>query len=77
MVPRAALDEVVMGIARRLAERETVALAHIKRLMRASSQRSLLEQLASEQAAFIDCAGRPAFISAIDRFYAQRRPRSR
>lgn len=75
VVPQATLDEVVMGIARRLAGREAIALAHIKRLMRAASQKSLVEQLESEQAAFIDCARRPEFISAIDLFYAQRRPR--
>jgi 2-(1,2-epoxy-1,2-dihydrophenyl)acetyl-CoA isomerase len=76
VVPLAALNEVVMGMARRLAGREAVALAHLKRLIRSSSQKDLLEQLAAEQLAFNDCARRPEFISAIDRFYDQRRQRS-
>ncbi|MNP41705.1 4-chlorobenzoyl coenzyme A dehalogenase [compost metagenome] len=68
------LGEETALLARRLAQRETCALAHLKRLLRASFERRLSEQLDCEHAAFVDCARRPGFVAAIDDFYAKRGP---
>lgn len=70
--PAHALAEETLIAARRLALREPHVLAHLKRLMRASSGRALASQLDAEYEAFLDCAGRPEFVSAIDTFFAQR-----
>lgn len=70
------LEAETQAIAQRLAEREPHALAHLKRLMRASSLQTLDAQLDQEHAAFLDCAGRPEFTAAIDNFFARRGARS-
>jgi 2-(1,2-epoxy-1,2-dihydrophenyl)acetyl-CoA isomerase len=66
------LDEETAALAATLAQREPHALAHLKRLMRASMQQGLPEQLDAEYAAFLDCARRPEFAAAIDAFFARR-----
>ncbi|WP_020655278.1 enoyl-CoA hydratase/isomerase family protein [Massilia niastensis] len=60
------------ALAQALARREPHALAHLKRLLRASSLQPLHAQLDAEHAAFLDCAVRPQFAAAIDDFYARR-----
>jgi 2-(1,2-epoxy-1,2-dihydrophenyl)acetyl-CoA isomerase len=66
------LAEETQALARRLAQREPHALAHLKRLLRASSLQTLPDQLDQEYAAFLDCAKRPEFVAAIDDFFARR-----
>ncbi len=66
------LVEETQALALRLAQREPHALAHLKRLLRASSQQDLPAQLDAEYAAFLDCARRPEFATAIDGFFARR-----
>lgn len=66
------LAEETQALAQRLAQREPHALAHLKRLLRASSQQTLPVQLDEEHAAFLDCAQRPEFVAAIDGFFARR-----
>ncbi|WP_395407157.1 enoyl-CoA hydratase/isomerase family protein [Pseudoduganella sp. UC29_106] len=75
VVDREQLAEATLELARRLARREPHALAHLKRLLRGSSQRDLSTQLDEEHAAFLDCAVRPEFTAAIDAFYARRAAR--
>lgn len=75
VLPAHALADETLAAARRLASREPHALAHLKRLMRASSGRTLAAQLDAEYEAFLDCAGRPEFVAAIDTFFAQRAAR--
>ena len=67
-----ALETETAALARSLAAREPHALAHLKRLLRASTLQPLPAQLDAEHAAFRDCAGRPEFTAAIDAFYARR-----
>lgn len=72
VVDGADLAAATQALARQLAEREPHALAHLKRLLRASSLQPLQAQLDAEHAAFLDCAVRPEFAAAIDDFYARR-----
>ena len=66
------LADETQALAQRLAQREPHALAHLKRLLRASSLQALPAQLDDEYAAFQDCARRPEFVAAIDGFFAKR-----
>lgn len=75
VLPAPLLAEETLVAARRLAQREPHVLAHLKRLLRASSGRALGTQLDDEHEAFLDCAGRPEFVHAIDTFFAQRAAR--
>ncbi|HEY6611065.1 MAG TPA: enoyl-CoA hydratase-related protein [Pseudomonas sp.] len=70
------LAEATQELAERLASRAPQALAQLKRLLRASAENSLAQQLQAEHAAFLDCAQRPEFVTAIDAFYARRARRS-
>ncbi len=70
------LAAVTDDLAARLARREPHALAHLKRLLRLAGQQSLEAQLQAERAAFLDCAGRPAFAAAVDGFFARRAQRA-
>jgi len=72
VVDQEQLAEATLELARRLARREPHALAHLKRLLRGSSERDLAAQLEEEHGAFLDCAVRPEFTQAIDAFYARR-----
>ena len=67
------LAEATAEVAERLAERAPHALASLKRLLRSSLHHSLAEQLQLEHEGFLDCAGRPEFVTAIDAFYARRK----
>lgn len=69
------LEQETQAIAQRLAEREPHALAHLKRLLRASALQTLPQQLDAEYAAFLDCAQRPEFVAAIDAFFSRRAKR--
>lgn len=75
VIPSQGLADETLEVARRLARREPHALAHLKCLLRASSGRNLPDQLDAEYAAFLDCAARPEFVTAIDGFFAQRASR--
>lgn len=63
-----------MAFAQRLASGPSVALGHLRRLMRASFDRGLRSQLEAESAAFRHCAGSVDFKASIDAFFAKRRP---
>lgn len=76
VVPAEQLAEATDELAARLAERAPHALAQLKRLLRTSAENSLAQQLQAEHAAFLDCAQRPEFVTAIDAFYARRAARS-
>jgi len=67
------LAEATLELAERLAERAPHALANLKRLLRSALQQPLAEQLQAEHQGFLDCAGRPEFVAAIDAFYARRK----
>lgn len=67
------LAEATLEMAERLAERAPHALANLKRLLRSALQQTLSEQLDAEHQGFLDCAGRPEFVTAIDAFYARRK----
>ena len=71
VVPAAELDTQVQALAQRLAAGPTVALGHLRRLMRASFDRDLPAQLAAEAAAFIQCAETEDFRTGIDAFFAK------
>lgn len=71
------LEDATIALAQRLASREAGSMAHLKQLLRASSNRTLDEQLDAEHAAFLDCAQRPGFSAAIDNFFSQRSARTR
>lgn len=71
----AELDGRAEALARQLAGRHTHALGQIKRLMRSSMDHSLAEQLQREHDAFVACAGQPAFVDAVDGFFARRTAR--
>lgn len=71
VVPAAELDGAVAAVAQRLANGPTVALGHMRRLMRASFDRDLPTQLTAEATAFAHC-GRTADLPAgIDAFFTK------
>jgi 2-(1,2-epoxy-1,2-dihydrophenyl)acetyl-CoA isomerase len=72
VVPGEQLTEATAEMACRLTSYEPHALAHLKQLLRAAPERSLEAQLQAEEQAFLDCAARPEFKTAIDDFYARR-----
>jgi len=72
VVPADALDERTDALAAQLAARPTYALGRIKQLLRTSSEYSLNEQLQREHQAFLDCAGQPAFVQAVENFFSRR-----
>ncbi len=65
------LETEVKALAQRLAKGPTVALGHLRRLMRESFDRDLPAQLGAEAAAFIHCAETQDFKSGIDAFFAK------
>ncbi|MNE27296.1 4-chlorobenzoyl coenzyme A dehalogenase-2 [compost metagenome] len=73
VVAAESLAEATLELAERLAERAPHALASLKHLLRSSLQQSLADQLHAEHQGFLDCAGRPEFVTAIDAFYARRK----
>ena len=69
IVPAAELDSATTTLAQRLAAGPTVAYGAMKRLMRASMDRTLPEQLAAEKDAFVHCAGTEDFRTGVEAFH--------
>ena len=69
IVPAAELDSATTTLAQRLAAGPTVAYGAMKRLMRASMDRTLPEQLAAEKDAFVHCAGTEDFRAGVEAFH--------
>jgi 2-(1,2-epoxy-1,2-dihydrophenyl)acetyl-CoA isomerase len=65
------LEAEVNALAQRLARGPTRAYGHMRRLLRASFDRDLSEQLAAEAAAFADCARTEDFKAGVEAFYAK------
>jgi 2-(1,2-epoxy-1,2-dihydrophenyl)acetyl-CoA isomerase len=74
VLPATELDAATQQLAERLAAGPTVALGHMRRLMRASFDRSLPEQLAAEAHAFDACARTADLPAGIAAFYARQTP---
>jgi 2-(1,2-epoxy-1,2-dihydrophenyl)acetyl-CoA isomerase len=74
VVPLAELDGAVAEAATRLAAGPTLAVRNLKRLLRASLQRSLSEQLQAEAESFGQCAGTADFAEGIAAFLGKRPP---
>lgn len=72
IVPIEQLETEVQALAQRLAQGPTRALGHMRRLMRASWDRSLPQQLDAEAAAFGQCARTEDFRAGLDAFFAKR-----
>jgi len=77
VVPRAELDTEAEALAARLATGPTVALAHMRRLLRASWGATLEEQLESERAAMQACGGTADAREGVAAFVERRSPRFR
>jgi 2-(1,2-epoxy-1,2-dihydrophenyl)acetyl-CoA isomerase len=71
VVPAAALEAEASAFAQRLAKGPTVALGHLRRLMRHSFDNDLASQLDAEAAAFRSCAVTDDFKIGIDAFFAK------
>ncbi|WP_426305820.1 enoyl-CoA hydratase/isomerase family protein [Acidovorax facilis] len=69
VVPAAELVSATTTLAQRLAAGPTVAYGAMKRLMRASMDRTLPEQLAAEKDAFVHCAGTEDFRAGVKAFH--------
>lgn len=77
VVPAANLDAETAKLARRLAAGPGQAIARTKRLLQASSTRTLAEQLAAEQESFAACACTDDFAEGLAGFLEKRPPRFR
>ncbi len=71
------LDAEAQAIVRSLADGPTLALAHMRRLLRESWTTSLQQQLDAETAAMIDCGGTADAREGVDAFAARRAPEFR
>ena len=69
VVPGAELDSATATLAQRLANGPTLAYGAMKRLMRASMDHTLPEQLAAEKDAFVHCAGTEDFRAGVEAFH--------
>ena len=69
VVPSAELDSTTAALAQRLASGPTLAYGAMKRLMRASMDHTLPEQLAAEKDAFVHCAGTEDFRAGVEAFH--------
>jgi 2-(1,2-epoxy-1,2-dihydrophenyl)acetyl-CoA isomerase len=69
VVPATELGAATTALAQRLAAGPTVAYGAMKRLMRASLDRGLPEQLAAEKEAFVHCAGTEDFRAGVEAFH--------
>ena len=69
VVPGAELDSATAALAQRLASGPTLAYGAMKRLMRASMDHTLPEQLAAEKDAFVHCAGTEDFRAGVEAFH--------
>lgn len=74
VLPQQAVAEAAMGMAQQLAAGPTKALGQLRRLLRASFDRTLDEQLDAEAAAFQACAGTEDFRAGVDAFFARSKP---
>lgn len=74
VVPAPELDAAVEKMVRTLAEGPREALAGTKRLLRASFDRSLPEQLRAEAASFAHLTGRDDFVEGVNAFVGKRAP---
>lgn len=71
VVPAAELDGAVTALAQRFAQGPTVALGHMRRLLRDSFDRDLPAQLAAEATAFADCAHTADLPAGIAAFFSK------
>ncbi len=74
VVPSAELDSTTAALAQRLANGPTLAYGAMKRLMRASMDYTLPEQLAAEKDAFVHCAGTEDFRAGVEAFHQRQSP---
>lgn len=74
VVPGAELDSATTALAQRLASGPTLAYGAMKRLMRASMDHTLPEQLAAEKGAFVHCAGTDDFRAGVEAFHQRQSP---
>lgn len=74
VLPLEQLAERTEAVARRLQASAPQALAHVKRLMRQSSETGLREQLRDEARSFADCAGTEDFAEGVAAFLGKRAP---
>ena len=74
VVPSAELDSATAALAQRLANGPTLAYGAMKRLMRASMDHTLPEQLAAEKDAFVHCAGTEDFRAGVEAFHLRQSP---
>lgn len=72
VVPAEQLETEVQALAQRLAQGPTRALGHMRRLMRASWDRTLSQQLDAEAEAFGQCARTDDFRAGLDAFFARK-----
>jgi len=75
VVPGADLDAAVTALAQSLAAGPALALRNVKRLARASLDRTLSEQLRAEATSFADCAATSDFAEGVRAFLGKRPPR--
>jgi 2-(1,2-epoxy-1,2-dihydrophenyl)acetyl-CoA isomerase len=73
IVPEQSLESEAMAVAGRLAAGPTIAIGNIKKLMRASFDNALPQQLDSERDAFLACAATSDFKEGVSAFL-ERRP---
>ncbi len=69
-----ALAAETEALAQRLAQGPTIAFGHTKRLMRASFERAMADQMEAECAAFAACAASADFAEGLAAFFEKRRP---
>lgn len=74
VVPCTELDSATTALAQRLASGPTLAYGAMKRLMRASMDHTLPEQLAAEKGAFVHCAGTEDFRAGVEAFHQRQSP---
>lgn len=74
VVPAAELADATEKMVQRLANGPTVALGHLKQLLRASLNTRFADQLDAEEAGFKACAQTQDFAESIDAFFAKRPP---
>ena len=74
VVPGAELDSATTALAQRLASGPTLAYGAMKRLMRASMDHTLPEQLAAEKGAFVHCAGTEDVRAGVEAFHQRQSP---
>ena len=74
VLPAAELEAATQAFAERIASGPIVAYGHMRRLMRASLDRDLPEQLAAEAQSFNACAQTADIREGIEAFFAKRAP---